>query len=186
MCSRLQGEKTPRYLRKCLLHRFRCHRDFLFQKDSSPFIQNAVTRRAISKIHTDRQPLLLENFTLEYLYSANLLHSRSPFLCASSTSIIGSVSHPAGDRPSHPNLINGSQNLLRPQNERGGSKLSALVTNDDLHLNLAFGESDRFSQAIGACDEQVRTRDDNAPCRNGRSGIGRELQSPSRGVPRSA
>src|SRR5258708_36317798 len=106
MCSRLQGEKSPRYLRKCLLHRFRCHRDFLFQKDSSPFIQNAVTRRAISKIHTDRQPLLLENFTLEYLYSANLLHSRSPFLCASSTSIIGSVSHPAGDRPSHPNLIN--------------------------------------------------------------------------------
>src|SRR5712691_2908448 len=102
MCSRLQGEKTPRYLRKCLLHRFRCHRHFLFQKDSSPFIQNAVTRRAISKIHTDRQPLLLENFTLEYLYSANLLHSRSPFLCASSTSIIGSVSHPAGDRPSHP------------------------------------------------------------------------------------
>src|SRR5437879_3914987 len=106
MCSRLQGEKTPRYLRKCLLHRFRCHRHFLFQKDSSPFIQNAVTRRAISKIHTDRQPLLLENFTLEYLYSANLLHSRSPFLCASSTSIIGSASHPAGDRPSHPNLIN--------------------------------------------------------------------------------
>src|SRR6266853_874834 len=105
MCSRLQGEKTPRYLRKCLLHRFRCHRHFLFQKDSSPFIQNAVTRRAISKIHTDRQPLLLENFTLEYLHSANLLHSRSPFLCASSTSIIGSVSHPAGDRPSHPNLI---------------------------------------------------------------------------------
>src|SRR6267154_6854690 len=105
MCSRLQGEKTPRYLRKCLLHRFRCHRHFLFQKDSSPFIQNAVTRRAISKIHTDRQPLLLENFTLEYLHSANLLHSRSPFLCASSTSIIGSVSHPAGDRPSHLNLI---------------------------------------------------------------------------------
>src|SRR6202167_2701605 len=28
--------------------------------------------------------------------------SRSPFLCALSTSNIGSVSHPAGDRPSHP------------------------------------------------------------------------------------
>src|ERR1700691_3405837 len=28
--------------------------------------------------------------------------SRSPFLCALSASIIGSVSHPAGDRPSHP------------------------------------------------------------------------------------
>src|SRR5580704_10738217 len=28
--------------------------------------------------------------------------SRPPFLCALSTSNIGSVSHPAGDRPSHP------------------------------------------------------------------------------------
>ena len=36
-------------------------------------------------------------------HSANLLHCRSPFHCASSTSNIGSVSHPAGDRPS-PNL----------------------------------------------------------------------------------
>jgi hypothetical protein len=56
----------------------------------------------ISKIHTDRQPLLLENFALEYLYSANLLHSRSSFLCATSASILGSLMHPAGDRPSHP------------------------------------------------------------------------------------
>src|ERR1700686_578288 len=28
--------------------------------------------------------------------------SRSPFHCALSASIVGSVSHPAGDRPSHP------------------------------------------------------------------------------------
>jgi hypothetical protein len=28
--------------------------------------------------------------------------SRSPFRCALSASIVGSVSHPAGDRPSHP------------------------------------------------------------------------------------
>jgi hypothetical protein len=50
---------------------------------------------------------------------------------------------------------------------------------DDLHLYLALGESDRFSQAIGACDEHVRTTDDNAPCPNGGPGIARELQSPS-------
>src|SRR6266481_4454716 len=127
MCSRLQGDKTPRYLRKCLLHRFRYHRHFLFQKDSPRFIQNAIARRAISKIHTDRQPLLLENFTLEYLHSANLLHSRSPFLCASSTSIIGSVSHPAGDRPSHLNLtirvIAPSSALSDPQMGSGRSSL---------------------------------------------------------------
>src|SRR6267143_1478933 len=36
------------------------------------------------------------------LHSANLHHSRSPFHCALSASIVGSVSHPAGDRPSHP------------------------------------------------------------------------------------
>src|SRR5215472_18194153 len=39
------------------------------------------------------------------LHGANLLHCRSPFLCASSTSNLGSLTHPAGDRPSHPNLI---------------------------------------------------------------------------------
>jgi hypothetical protein len=43
-------------------------------------------------------------------------------------------------------------------------------------LDLTLGESERFSQAIGACDEHVRTR----------PGIARELQSPSPGVPRSA
>src|SRR5438477_333865 len=54
----------------------------------------------IGMIHTDRQLLLLQNFVSQCLHSANLLHSRSPF-CALSASIIGSVSHPAGDRPSH-------------------------------------------------------------------------------------
>src|SRR5258708_692551 len=101
MCSRLQGHETSRYPLKGLLHRFRCRRHFLFQNDFSCFIQNTVERPAISQIHTDRQLLLLENFVTKYLHSANLLHSRSPFYCASSTSNIGSVSHPAGDRPSH-------------------------------------------------------------------------------------
>ena len=53
-------------------------------------------------------------------------------------------------------------------------------------LDLVLGESDRFSQTIGAGDGHVRTTDDNAPYRNGRSGIVRELQSPSPSVPRSA
>src|SRR6266446_9591166 len=53
-------------------------------------------------------------------------------------------------------------------------------------IDPALGESDRFSQAIGACDEHVRTTDDNAPYRNGSPGIARELQSPSAGVSRSA
>src|SRR5216684_2909846 len=101
MCSCLQCDKTPRYLSKRLLHRFRRRRQFLFQNNFACFIHNTVERPAISQIHTDRQLLLLENFVTKYLHSANLLHSRSPF-CALSTSFIGSVSHPAGDRPSHP------------------------------------------------------------------------------------
>src|ERR1700687_511272 len=102
MCSGLQCDETSRYLSKGLLHRFRCRRQLLFQNDLACFIQHTVERPAISQIQTDRQLLLLEKFALEYLNSASLFHSRSPFLCALSTSNIGSVSHPAGDRPSHP------------------------------------------------------------------------------------
>src|SRR5580700_2967398 len=47
-------------------------------------------------------PFVFEKFARECLHSVSLFHSRSPFLCALSTSNIGSVSHPAGDRPSHP------------------------------------------------------------------------------------
>src|SRR5712664_2656162 len=39
---------------------------------------------------------LFENLVAALRHSANLLHSRSPFSCASSTSIIGSVAHPVG------------------------------------------------------------------------------------------
>src|ERR1700687_881027 len=94
MCSCLQCDETPRDLPKCLLHRFRCRRQFLFQNDLACFILNAVERPAISQIQADRQLLLLENFALECLHSANLLHSRSPLFCASSTPMNGSVSAP--------------------------------------------------------------------------------------------
>src|SRR6266478_6417630 len=102
MCSGLHGNKTTRYLLKYLLHRFRCRRHFLFQKDFTRFIQNAVTRPAIAEVHTNRELVSFENHVSIYANSANLFHCRSPFYCASSTSNIGSVSHPAGDRPSHP------------------------------------------------------------------------------------
>src|ERR1700691_1891233 len=108
MGSGLQGHETSRYLSKGLLHRFRCRRQFLFQIDLACFIQNTAERLAISQIQADRQLLLLENFALEYLYSASPFHSRSPFGCASSASTIGSVSHPAGDRPSPWKTLTGS------------------------------------------------------------------------------
>src|ERR1700682_3375716 len=95
MGPRFQSDETLRYLRKCLLHRFRCHRHFLFQNDLSCFIQNAVERPAIAEVQTNRELVSFENHVSIYPNSASLFHSRSPFLCALSTSNIGSVSHPA-------------------------------------------------------------------------------------------
>src|SRR5580693_929105 len=80
MGSGLHCDQAPRYLSERLLHRFRCRQHFLFQNDFASFIQNTVERPAISQIHTNRQLLLIENFVLKCQYSANLLHSRSPFL----------------------------------------------------------------------------------------------------------
>src|ERR1017187_4401799 len=95
MGSRLQGDETSRYLLKCLLHRFRCRRHFLFQKDFACFIQNAVERPAITKVQTNRELVSFENHVSIYPNSASLFHSRSPFLCATSASNLGSLSHPA-------------------------------------------------------------------------------------------
>src|SRR6266550_1333928 len=100
MCPGLHGNKTSRYLLKYLFHRFRCRLYFLFQKDFARFIQNAVVRPAIAEVHTNRELVSFENHVSIYPNSANLFHCRSPFHFASSTSNIGSVSHPAGDRPS--------------------------------------------------------------------------------------
>src|SRR5215475_2189858 len=82
----LQGDATWRYLRKGLFYCFRCRWQFLFQKDFAGFIQNAVERPAISQIQTDGELTCLEILASIRLHSANLLHCRSPFLCASSTS----------------------------------------------------------------------------------------------------
>ena len=84
----------PRHATEYLLHGFRRGGQFVLQNDYSCFIQNAVRAGAISQIHTTGQ-LPLENVVSTRPHSANLLHCRSPFLCASSTSNIGSVSHPA-------------------------------------------------------------------------------------------
>src|SRR3977135_2251114 len=102
MCSGLQCNAALRYPRKCLLHCFRCRRHFLFQKDLADSIQNAVVRPAIAEVQTNRELVSFENHVSIYPNSASLFHSRSPFLCALSTSNRGSVSHPAGDQPSHP------------------------------------------------------------------------------------
>ena len=78
------------------IRRSRGHRN-----DLARFTQNTTERPAISRIQADRQLLLIENFAHKCVRSAGLFHCRYPFRCASSTLIIGSVSHPAADRPSH-------------------------------------------------------------------------------------
>src|SRR5258708_16157271 len=104
MRSGLHGNKTTRYLLKYPLHRFRCRRHFLFQKDFARFMRNAVARPAIAEVHTNRELVSFENHVSIYPNSANLLRCRSPFHCASSTSNIGSVSHPAEAFSSHLSL----------------------------------------------------------------------------------
>src|SRR2546421_12854553 len=112
MCSSLQGDDTPRYLCKCLFHRLQCRHHFLFQNDFPRFIQNAVARPVIAEVQTNRELVSFENHVSIYPNSASLFHSRSPFLCALSTSNTGSVSHPA------------ETGLLIPSEKRDSRKLA--------------------------------------------------------------
>src|SRR6184192_2265145 len=93
MRSRLHRYATPHHPSKGLLHFFRGCWYLLFSKDFADFIQNAVRTETISQIQPNGE-LPVQNVFFTRLHSANLLHCRSPFLCALSTSIIGSLSHP--------------------------------------------------------------------------------------------
>src|ERR1700746_1140024 len=93
MRSRLRGYATLRHPSEYLLHGFRCGGQFVLKNYFSRLIQNAVRTGAISQIQPNSE-LPFENIFSTRPHSANLLHCRSPF-SASSTSIIGSVSHPA-------------------------------------------------------------------------------------------
>ena len=77
-----------------LLDSLRRRRQTVFQNHFTCLIQDAVMACAVSQVHADGQPGLIENHVPARRHSANLLYSRSPFSCALSTSIIGSVSYP--------------------------------------------------------------------------------------------
>src|SRR5271157_3755619 len=111
MRSGLQGDATSRHFFECPSHRFRSRRQLLLQDDFACFIQDAVELETISQIQSNRELAPVGNFTSPCPHSANLLHCRSPFLCASSTSNIGSVSHPT------------ETGLLIPSGKRGCRKL---------------------------------------------------------------
>src|SRR5215467_7123647 len=80
----LHRDATPRHATEYLLHSFRCGRQFMFENDFSCLIQNAVRIGAISEIQPNGE-LPFENVSSIRPHSANLLHCRSPFHCASST-----------------------------------------------------------------------------------------------------
>src|SRR6266446_8621498 len=90
-----QRDSTPWDPAEYLLDSFRRRRQTVLQNHFACLIQDAVMAGSVSQIQTDGELGLLENLVATLRHSANLLHSRSPFSCASSTSIIGCVSHPA-------------------------------------------------------------------------------------------
>src|ERR1700723_2184361 len=94
MCPRLQGDETPRYLCKCLFHRFRCRGHFLFQNDFPRFIQNAVARPVIAEVQTNRELVSFENHVSIYPNSASLFHSRSPFFAPRARRSLGAYRIP--------------------------------------------------------------------------------------------
>src|SRR5258706_2529204 len=90
-----QRDSTPRDPAEDLLNSVRRRRQAVLQNHVACPIQDAVMAGPVSQIQANGQLGVLENIVATLRHSANLLHSRSPFSCASSTSIIGSVSHPA-------------------------------------------------------------------------------------------
>jgi hypothetical protein len=63
-------------------------------------IQNTVMAGSVFQIQTDGQLGFVENLVPVCCHVLFFFISRSPFHCALSASIVGSVSHPVGDRPS--------------------------------------------------------------------------------------
>ena len=95
MCADFHADSTAAHRPKHLGYGFLAGADVAFLNHFACFIQNAVAARAIPQIQTDRELVLIENLASASSNSATLFHSRSPFPCASSALIIGSVSHPA-------------------------------------------------------------------------------------------
>src|SRR5260370_20801036 len=81
---------------------FRCRWQTALQNHVACLIQDAVMACSVSQVQADGQLWLIEDLVPARRHSANLLHSRSPFSCASSTSINWERIASRVDRPSHP------------------------------------------------------------------------------------
>src|SRR5256884_81749 len=131
MRSRLHRYATPHHPSKGLLHFFRSCWYLLFSKDFADFIQNAVRTETISQIQPNGE-LPVQNVFFTRLHIANLLHCRSPFLCALSTSIIGSLSHPVETGLLIPSVLFGAFGPRNPMKVRSEEHTSELQSR--LHL----------------------------------------------------
>jgi hypothetical protein len=74
----------------------------MLQNHVARLIQNAVMAGTISQVQTNGQLGPHENLVSVFRHGAILFISRSLFQSALSASILGTVSHPVGDRPSDP------------------------------------------------------------------------------------
>src|ERR1039457_6609923 len=109
MCPYFNRDPTPWQATKSLLHPFLGRRHRTLSHHLSVAVGHIIVARLVSQIHADRKrflprfapclpPCLLPLRTL--WTSVILLHGRFSF-CTLSASILGSLPHPAGDRPSH-------------------------------------------------------------------------------------
>jgi hypothetical protein len=110
MLQRLRLKRSPNCHKICIFPRSSTPAHLLVVPKSLPitsrFIQNAVVRRAIAEVHTNRELVSFENHVSIYPNSARLLHSRSPFLCALERVDPWELIASRGDRPSHPISVN--------------------------------------------------------------------------------
>jgi hypothetical protein len=74
----------------------------LLDHDFARLVQHAVVAESIAQIDSHGQFLRAEILLPPPGHGAILFHKPVSFPCALSASIVGSVSHPVGDRPSHP------------------------------------------------------------------------------------
>src|ERR1035438_2255920 len=97
----LDCDPTPRQAAKPLLHPFLGRRHRAFSHHLAFTVHHIVVARLVAQVHSDRQRSFADSFPLRTLRtSVILLHGRFSF-CTSSAFPIGSLSHPAGGRPSH-------------------------------------------------------------------------------------
>src|ERR1700730_8167689 len=94
----------------------------------------------------------------ECLYSANLLHRRSPFSCASSTSNIGSVSHPVETGLLIPSGYSDNRELNCLKEKRGrGNRVVDSRTDASFCLRFS-GVSEYHPNCRGACGANAWTQ----------------------------